>query len=410
MPVWPPPSPPCAMHRVDAPRRDLLGVALGADRRHRRRTPRVLQLLDQLARSGAWAKLATFTPLADQQRRCGRRRRAGRRAGSRRTGLSVRVLHLVRSRSRSSVEVHRGRWRGCRARRPSAVAAVRRGAGDPAHAGLHDRVLDAEQVADARCAARRASRGSALPRSRRPVRVDHLADQRAAPRRSARGVSGTSSAIDELEAGGRDDLVDGHAGVHRAQAHAVVGRLEVEHAEVGDDAADLVEARRRRRRARRRGRSRRRDTTSTCSHEHLRRVVRDPVARGVVDRVARRAAEAEQLRLRLVPVADEREVLVAEPVDLAARPSSRGAGPTTRRRTSCGTGSTPRRPSSRRSTPTGHGVGDEQRLAVGHHEVGLERRPGEPAADHRDRADRVGEDLAVAAEALGARDHATRRG
>ena len=31
-PVWPPPSPPWAMHRVDAPLGDLLGVALGADR------------------------------------------------------------------------------------------------------------------------------------------------------------------------------------------------------------------------------------------------------------------------------------------------------------------------------------------------------------------------------------------
>ena len=40
----------------------------------------------------------------------------------------------------------------------------------------------------------------------------------------------------ELEAGRRDDLVDGHARVHRAQAHPVVGRLEVEHAEVRDDA------------------------------------------------------------------------------------------------------------------------------------------------------------------------------
>ena len=136
------------------------------------------------------------------------------------------------------------------------------------------------------------------------------------------------------------------------------------------------------------------------------RVVRDPVARRVVDRVAGRAAHAEQLRLRLLAVADEREVLVAVLVDLAARPSSRGGGPTTRRRTSCGTGSTPRRPSRASSTPTGHDVLDEQRLAVGHHEVGLERRLGEPAADHREGADRVGQDLAVAAEALGDRDRA----
>ena len=56
--------------------------------------------------------------------------------------------------------------------------------------------------------------------------------------------------------------------------------------------------------------------------------------------------------------------------------------------------------------PTGYGRAIEQRLAVGHHQVGLEARAGEPAADHRDGADRVGHDLAVAAEALGDRDHA----
>ena len=51
-------------------------------------------------------------------------------------------------------------------------------------------------------------------------------------------------------------------------------------------------------------------------------------------------------------------------------------------------------------------VGDEAGLAVGHGEVGLEGGAGEAAADHRDRADRVGEDLAVAAEALGDGDDA----
>ena len=36
----------------------------------------------------------------------------------------------------------------------------------------------------------------------------------------------------ELEAGGRDDVVDGDTGVHASEPHAVIGRLEVEHAEV----------------------------------------------------------------------------------------------------------------------------------------------------------------------------------
>ena len=147
--------------------------------------------------------------------------------------------------------------------------------------------------------------------------------------------------------------------------------------EVGDHAADLVVAPHRTRRARRRGRSRRRDTTSTFSHEHARRVVRDPVARGVVDRVAGRAAEAEQLRLRLAPTSPMHgDVLVA-----------------VRGRSGCAPIITWRRPDhttsnivrygfhasttlSRRSPPTGIVVGDEQRLAVGHHQVGLERWRG----------------------------------
>ncbi len=45
----------------------------------------------------------------------------------------------------------------------------------------------------------------------------------------------------ELERRGLDDLVDGHARVDRTQPHRVVGRLEVEHAQVRHDPADLVE-------------------------------------------------------------------------------------------------------------------------------------------------------------------------
>src|SRR5262245_9640415 len=51
-------------------------------------------------------------------------------------------------------------------------------------------------------------------------------------------------------------------------------------------------------------------------YEHPRRVLRDPVARGVVHGVAGRAAHAEELRLRLRPGADARNVLVPEAVDL----------------------------------------------------------------------------------------------
>ena len=43
---------------------------------------------------------------------------------------------------------------------------------------------------------------------------------------------------------------------------------------------------------------------------------------------------------------------------------------------------------------------------VGHHQVGLEAGPRQAATDHGDGADRVGEALAVAPEALGHRDRA----
>jgi hypothetical protein len=53
-----------------------------------------------------------------------------------------------------------------------------------------------------------------------------------------------------------------------------------------------------------------------------------------------------------------------------------------------------------------HDVLDEQCFAVRHHELGSEGRLGQSSTDHRQGADRVGEDLAVAEEALGQRDRA----
>ena len=57
------------------------------------------------------------------------------------------------------------------------------------------------------------------------------------------GVVGHVVGDRQLEPAGGDHLVDGHAGVDRAQAHRVVGGGEVEHGQVGDDPADLVAAR-----------------------------------------------------------------------------------------------------------------------------------------------------------------------
>jgi hypothetical protein len=48
-------------------------------------------------------------------------------------------------------------------------------------------------------------------------------------------------------------------------------------------------------------------------------------------------------------------------------------------------------------------VGDQGRHAVGHQQIGLEARPGEPRADLGQRADGAHQDLAVAAKGLGDR-------
>ena len=93
-------------HRVGAPRRDLLGVAPGADRRHHR-DARVLQLLDLVL---ARARARTTRPA-----RCSRTSSATRASASSASarrftpnGRSVRALHLA-DRRRELVEGHRRR-------------------------------------------------------------------------------------------------------------------------------------------------------------------------------------------------------------------------------------------------------------------------------------------------------------
>src|SRR5207245_7785669 len=89
-----------------------------------------------------------------------------------------------------------------------------------------------------------------------------------------------------------------------------------EHAEVGYDATDLVEPRRL-------GAEVGGAVVADPAHrvdaldEDVGRMVGHPVAGDVVDRVAGRATEAEQHRLRHGVVADGGDVLVAVPVDLA---------------------------------------------------------------------------------------------
>ena len=136
------------------------------------------------------------------------------------------------------------------------------GAGHPAHAGLHDGIAHPDQLAQLRCAApgeARASPGATssrpgpdggrAPGSRRQLLVPHPSGSRTSRIRSSSssvgaGVvgarrSGTTSS--KPVASTTSSTLD--AGMDRAQPHGVVGRLEVEHAQVGDDPPDLVEAR-----------------------------------------------------------------------------------------------------------------------------------------------------------------------
>ena len=212
----------------------------------------------------------------------------------------------------------------------------------PAHAGLHDRPVDAAEVTER--GVERRSVSSSASRSDPGSRTS-----RSSRRSSSVGTrdSGDVGGDHERESRRRGDVVDRDAGVHGPEAHGVFLRLEVEDAEVGDDAPDLVVLRsppgprRRRGRSRCRRRSRRPRRTpavsaaapssssgcSRCCPAH-------PARRGAAP-----WASPTARCTRCSGCRDDRS---------ASRPSSRGAGPTTRCRTSCRTAATLRRPSRRR--------------------------------------------------------------
>ena len=280
------------------------------------------------------------------------------------------------------------------------------GAGHPAHARLHDRVARRRtgrtaRVCSAGCVTRSGTSGS-----RRPLRVDDLVEE-------AQLLVGRQPALghvvgdDELEAGGGDDLVDGHAGVHR-RAGACGGRASRSRArQVGDDAADLVEARRLR--AERGG-----------------AVVAD-AGHGVDLRRTRPGASGS------APSSDVGWLMVLP--GAPRTPSSCAFGLRARRRwrrcSGCRSGRpgvapiiTWRWPDHTTSNIDRYGFQPSTTLRVAGdadrhrrwRRAARRRRsctrsgskvgPGQAAADHRDGADGVGEDLAVAAEALGHRDDA----
>ena len=120
--------------------------------------------------------------------------------------------------------------------------------------------------------------------------------------------------------------------------------------------------------------------------EHPRRVLRDPVAGGVVDRVARARRACRAAAPSAAPGSPMQAMFWLPYRSICDAPII-----------------TWRRPDHTTSNIVRYGfhasiglvgvvdaerdaVGDEQRLAVGHHEVGLEHVAGEPAAERRDRA------------------------
>ena len=285
-------------------------------------------------------------------------------------------------------------------------------AGHPAHAGLHQRVAHTDPLAQLGVERRvqrrrRAPWPAASALSSAPAVAQRPGSSTTRMSSSSSGVgrrvsatsSGTVSVNRWRPRSRRRD-----PGVVRAQPHGALGRLEVEHAEVRDDPGDVVEASGA-------GAGRRgpgvADPTDHVDlfHEGAHGVVGHPVAGRVVDRVARRAAHADELHLGLGVRADGRDVLVAGAVDLArhhhhvapARPHDveDGAVGHVRLADELGrAGGDGRGPTISAASPS---VSDD---------VGREGALGQPGAEGGDGAERADHDLARVAPDVGAGDDA----
>ena len=395
---------------VDAPLGHLLGVAAGADGGHDEQ-PGLLA--------------------AGDQGRVGRLGEAGHPGAGLDHELDalVHVGHVgaqvdaegavVRLRTSAMAAASSSRVMVAEARMPSPPAS--RGGGDqagpghPAHAGLHQRVAHADPLAQ-RGVQRRVQRRSAGAGAGVGAGAQlRTSRSRSEPGSSTTRMSSSSSGVGRRVSATSSGTVSAKpvaatmsstrdAGVVRAQAHGAVGRLEVEHAEVRDDAADVVEAR---------GAGAGRGGPGVADaaddvdllHEGAHGVVGHPVAGRVVDRVARRAAHADQLHLGLGVRADGRDVLVARAVDLArhhhhvapARPHHVEDGAVGHGRLADQLG---------RAGGDGRRADHQRRLAVGEHDVGREGELGQPGAEGGDGAERAGHDLARLAPGVGAGDDA----
>ena len=405
-PVWPPPSPPWAI-TASTPQSATFSAWRRAPTVGMVKSPASLQRATSAA-LGAWAKLATRAPVSIMSsiRSCT-------------SATSVRRLTpkgcVVRPRTSAMAAASSSSVMVAEARMPSPpaslVAATRRGpATQPMPVctrGWRTPTRSHSSVCSAGCSSgrrRRAgvarqvrtSRSRCAPGSRTRDELELL----------GRGQAGLGHVVGdgEREAGGGHDVLDADAGMVRAQAHGALRRLEVEDAEVGDDAPDVVEARRP-------GPGRGGPGVADAAHhvdllhERAHGVVRHPVAGGVVDRVAGRAAHADELHLGPVVGPDGRDVLVAGAVDLArhhhdvapARPhdvehAAVGHGGLAHQR--------------RRRGGEGRRADHERGLAVGEDELGGEGQLGQPGPEGGDGAERAGHDLTRPAPGVGAGDDA----
>ena len=283
---------------VDAPLGHLLGVAAGADRGHDEE-PGLLAAGHQ-GRVGRLGEAGDPGPGLDHERRCARPTSATSVRRLTPNGACVRAAHLGHGRAPAP----RGSWwprPGSRARRPGG-GGHQAGARPPspcrsARAGSARRRARRTRCAAPGAAASAAGVASASCTSRSRSGPGSSTSRRARALRAWAGASRrTSSGTARANPVARDDLVDGDAGVVRAQPHGAVRRLEVEDAQVRDDAADVVEA----------GGTGPGGGGPGVAHpahhvdlldERAHAVVGHPVAGRVVDRVARGAAHADQLHL-----------------------------------------------------------------------------------------------------------------
>ena len=164
-PVWPPPSPPCTI-TASTPHAATFSAWRRAPIDGTDADAGVLQRLDLALVRRERERRDRARCSRDQQVDALGRRLRRRRAGSRRTGASVRSLHLADRGARAGRSVI-----VADARMPSApaprVALDEPRPRDPAHARLHDRHVDAEQVADSGPAARMRHGGTSC--SPRPI-------------------------------------------------------------------------------------------------------------------------------------------------------------------------------------------------------------------------------------------------